>query len=131
MTKMISTALAIAIVTGGGASHAGVILTEENMDLITAGLTFGSYSMSANTENLSSATPIVIGDTTLVGTCSGNSCTVTVRTSAGANTCTSCTLTVNQSGITVADTSGHVWYAWTGVPQNSQVITSLKTILAP
>ena len=47
MNKLLSTALAIAVVTGAGTSHADEILTEENMDLITAGLALNSYSITA------------------------------------------------------------------------------------
>lgn len=130
MNKLLSTALAIAIVTGASTSHADVILTEENMDLITAGLALNSYSISAT--DLSSATSIIIGDTTLMGRRSGDIYTITIRTSAGhTNTCTSCSVMLTQSGITVADTSGHVWYAWTGMPQNYPITTLVTTILAP
>ena len=145
MARLLPTALAIAIVTGGSASHAGVILTAEDMDLVTAGLTFDSLSMSEGT-GLSSATSIIMGDTTLLSQCAGNTCAVTVTTQAGyANTCSSCTLTLDKSGITVADTSGHVWYSWTGMPHDypaimsaippaitiTPAITILKTIVGP
>jgi hypothetical protein len=130
MNKLLSAASALAIVVGGSVVQASVVLTTENLDAITAGLTIDAFSTVSTNLNSSTITSIVIDGTTILGQCSGNNCTITINRSLGSSgiteVCSSCTLTISQSGITVTDTSGRIWFdgtAWLRAnPQNSHVI---------
>lgn len=92
MNKLVFTLLAIAIVIAGGEARAGAVLTDENMDIITAGAATPDFN----------AMSMVLPGATLTGQCVGGNCVVNVN----GHICTSCQLVVTQSGITVADASG-------------------------
>jgi hypothetical protein len=128
MNKLLSAASAIAIVIAGSAAQAGVVLSDENLDNVTAGATF---AINTNTDF-----PVVftIPGMTLVGQCAGNEWTINVNEVI----CSSCALAINQSGITVTDASGHILYrgpaGMLALPQNSPVMVvgqNRVKVLAP
>jgi hypothetical protein len=129
MNKLLSAASAIAIVIGGSVAQASVVLTAENLDAITAGLTIDAFTTVSTNLNSLTVTSIVIDGTTILGQCSGNNCRITINTLGSSDItqlCSSCTLKISQSGITVTDTSGRILFdgaAWLRAnPQNSHVI---------
>jgi hypothetical protein len=129
MNKLLSAASAIAIVMGSSVAQASVVLTAENLDAITAGLTIDAFTTVSTNLNSSTVTSIVINGTTILSQCSGNNCRITINTGVGSDItqmCSSCTLKISQSGITVTDTSGRILFdgaAWLQAnPQNSHVI---------
>lgn len=92
MVKLISVVSTVIVIMIAGSAAAGVVLTDENLDTITAGAT--------NTDVNSMS--IMLPGVTLVGQCIGTSCNITVN----GEICNSCQLVVNQSGVTMTDASG-------------------------
>lgn len=130
MNKLLSAASAIAIVIGSSVAQASVVLTAENLDAITAGLTIDAFTTVFTNLDSSTVTSTVINGATILSQCSGNNCSITINTGLGSSNitqmCSSCTLKISQSGITVTDTSGRILFdgaAWLQAnPQNSHVI---------
>jgi hypothetical protein len=97
---------------------AAVPLTEQQMDTVTAGdITFafatsGGFALSSITvsTDLLSAVSIAVPGTTLVGSCAQGNCTFSVNGGPKSiNVCSTCTVAISGSDITVTDASGHIW----------------------
>lgn len=114
MKQLLLSTLVLAAISS--AAFAAEPLTEQQMDTVTAGLTIAYAtspdglalsSISVDTDQLS-ALSLAIPGTALVGQCDG-ACTFNVIGHPESITvCSTCTIEIGKSGITIKDVSGHI-----------------------